>query len=134
MKPFATLSKLERRKRGKALREKCPRSALGEREPRSRSQDPLKLLEQSNADRIPGLIPLRYQRMSESPFKFFRVSAIIQSRDLANSPVSGITVQACGDCHLMNFGRYATPERTLVFDHCCPNWLRTRPGNHEKTA
>jgi uncharacterized protein (DUF2252 family) len=54
--------------------------------------------------------------MSESPFKFFRGSAIIQARDLANSPVSGIAVQACGDCHLMNFGGYATPERTLVFD------------------
>jgi uncharacterized protein (DUF2252 family) len=54
--------------------------------------------------------------MSESAFKFFRGSAIIQARDLANSPVSGITVQACGDCHLMNFGGYATPERTLVFD------------------
>lgn len=54
--------------------------------------------------------------MSQSPFAFFRGSAIIQARDLANSPVSGITVQACGDCHLMNFGGFATPERSLVFD------------------
>jgi hypothetical protein len=116
MQPVSLLSKPERRKQGKALREKCPRTLLAEWKPRSHSQDPLKLLEQSDADRIPGLIPLRYERMSESPFKFFRGSAIIQARDLANSPVSGITVQACGDCHLMNFGGYATPERTMVFD------------------
>ena len=116
MKPNVMLSKVERRKQGKALREKCPRTSLAEWKPRSPSQDPLKLLEQTDADRIPGLIPLRYQRMSESPFKFFRGSAIIQARDLAQSAVSGIIVQACGDCHLMNFGGYATPERTLVFD------------------
>ena len=54
--------------------------------------------------------------MLQSPFAFFRGSAIIQARDLATSPVSGITVQACGDCHLMNFGGFATPERHLVFD------------------
>jgi uncharacterized protein (DUF2252 family) len=54
--------------------------------------------------------------MAMSPFTFFRGTAIIQARDLANSPASGITVQACGDCHLMNFGGYASPERTLVFD------------------
>jgi Uncharacterized protein conserved in bacteria (DUF2252) len=110
------LSKIERRKQGKALREKCPRTSLAEWKPRSKSHDPIKLLEESDADRIPGLIPLRYERMSESPFKFYRGTAIIQARDLANSAVSGITVQACGDCHLMNFGGYTTPERTLVFD------------------
>jgi hypothetical protein len=54
--------------------------------------------------------------MSESPFKFFRGTAIIQAHDLTDSPVSGIAVQACGDCHLLNFGSFATPERTLVFD------------------
>jgi uncharacterized protein (DUF2252 family) len=116
MKTNTMLSKIERRKQGKALREKCPRTSLAEWKSRSLSQDPLRLLEQTDADRIPGLIPLRYERMSESPFKFFRGSAIIQARDLVNSLVSGITVQACGDCHLMNFGGYATPERTLVFD------------------
>jgi hypothetical protein len=88
------VSKIERRKQGKALREKCPRTSLAEWKPPAQSQDPLKLLEQTDADRIPGLIPLRYERMSESPFKFFRGSAIIQARDLAHSAVSGITVQA----------------------------------------
>ena len=51
-----------------------------------------------------------------SPFTFFRGAAIIQARDLANASVSGITVQACGDCHLANFGGFASPERVLVFD------------------
>ena len=109
-------SKTERRKQGKALRDKCPRTAQAEWKPRSKSQDIVALLEESDADRIPGLIPVKYQRMSVSPFTFYRGAAIIQARDLANARVSGITVQACGDCHLANFGGFASPERTLMFD------------------
>ena len=116
MKSTVPLSKTERRKQGKALRDKCPRTAQAEWKPRSRSQDIIALLEESDADRIPGLIPVKYQRMSVSPFTFYRGAAIIQARDLANARVSGITVQACGDCHLANFGGFATPERALVFD------------------
>ncbi len=115
MKP-KTLTNAERRKRGKALREKCPRSAHAEWNPRPRPQAVVDLLEESNADRIPGLIAIRYGRMAQTPFAFFRGSAIIQARDLMLSPASGITVQACGDCHLMNFGGFATPERNLAFD------------------
>jgi uncharacterized protein (DUF2252 family) len=73
-------------------------------------------MEESDADRIPGLIPVKYQRMAVSPFTFYRGAAIIQARDLASARVSGITVQACGDCHLANFGGFASPERVLVFD------------------
>jgi uncharacterized protein (DUF2252 family) len=109
-------SRVERRKQGKALREKCPRTAQAEWKPRSKSHDIIKLLEESDADRIPGLIPVKYQRMSASPFTFYRGTAITQARDLANARVSGITVQACGDCHLANFGGFASPERVLVFD------------------
>ena len=112
----AGLSKTERRKQGKALRDKCPRTSQAEWKSRSKSQDIVALLEESDADRIPGLIPVKYQRMSVSPFTFYRGAAIIQARDLANARVSGITVQACGDCHLANFGGFATPERALVFD------------------
>jgi hypothetical protein len=115
-KSVAPISRSERHKQGKALREKCPRHLQAEWKPRSKSQDIVKLLEESDADRIAGLIPVKYQRMAESPFKFFRGAAIIQARDLANARVSGITVQACGDCHLMNFGGFASPERTLIFD------------------
>jgi len=109
-------SKTERRKQGKALRDKCPRTSQAEWKPRSKSEDIVKLLEESDADRIPGLIPVKYQRMAVSPFTFYRGAAIIQARDLANASVSGITVQACGDCHLANFGGFASPERVLVFD------------------
>ena len=116
MESAVLLSKTERRKQGKALREKCPRTAQAAWKPRSKSTDIVALLEESDADRIPGLIPVKYQRMSVSPFTFYRGAAILQARDLANARVSGITVQACGDCHLANFGGFATPERVLVFD------------------
>jgi hypothetical protein len=112
----APLSRSERRKHGKVLRDKCPRTALGEWKPQAKTQDIVELLEESDADRIPALIPVKYQRMAESAFKFYRGTAIIQARDLATTPVSGIHVQACGDCHLSNFGGFATPERALVFD------------------
>ncbi|MGC1425931.1 MAG: DUF2252 domain-containing protein [Nitrosotalea sp.] len=110
------ITKAERLQQGKALREKCSRSMHAKYEPRSSSIDPIKLLEDTNIDRIPGLVAIRYQRMSESAFKFFRGSAIIQAWDLEHSPVSGINVQLCGDCHLMNFGGFASAERNLVFD------------------
>jgi uncharacterized protein (DUF2252 family) len=109
-------SRIEKRKQGKALRQKCPRSSQKEWKARAKSEDPIKLLEESDKGRIPGLIALKYQRMAASAFAFFRGAAIIQARDLANARVSGITVQACGDCHLMNFGGFASPERTLIFD------------------
>src|SRR5215472_4124170 len=108
-------SRAERREQGRLLRQNCSRALHAQWKPRSRTHDPIELLDKSNADRIPGLIRIRYGRMSQSPFAFFRGTAVIQARDLAASPVSGIIVQACGDCHLMNFGGFATPERSLVF-------------------
>jgi uncharacterized protein (DUF2252 family) len=116
MKPQVAKSRSDRKIEGKALREKMSRAAHAGWKARSKSQDVIKLLEESDADRIPILIPVKYQRMAVSPFTFFRGAAIIQARDLANAPVSGITVQACGDCHLANFGGFASPERVLVFD------------------
>ena len=116
MQTAVASTKSERRKQGKALREKLPRTAQAEWKPRAKSQDIVELLEESDVGRIRGLLPVKYQRMAVSPFTFFRGAAIIQARDLANSRVSGITVQACGDCHLANFGGFASPERVLVFD------------------
>ncbi len=78
--------------------------------------DPIALLETSSEGRLPRLIPLRYGRMRHSPFAFFRGAAIIMAADLATTPVTGLRVQACGDCHLLNFGEFATPERNLTFD------------------
>ena len=62
------------------------------------------------------LLPVRFTRMMESPFAFFRGTAIVQAHDLSRTPSAGIAVQSCGDCHLMNFGGFASPERTLIFD------------------
>jgi uncharacterized protein (DUF2252 family) len=76
----------------------------------------LRLLEQSNKGRIRDLIPIRYGRMLRTPFTFYRGAALNMAADLATTPATGIRVQACGDCHLLNFGVYATPERRLVFD------------------
>ncbi|HTS17376.1 MAG TPA: DUF2252 family protein, partial [Verrucomicrobiae bacterium] len=86
MKSALPSSRSERRRQGKALRQKCPRTTQDECTPRPKS-DVIKLLEESDADRIPGLIPVKYQRMAVSPFTFFRGSAIIQARDLAKSRV-----------------------------------------------
>ena len=110
------LTKEKRFQLGKDLRQKCSRSKHAEWTPSSRSWNPVDLIEISNKDRIEGLVAIRYQRMLESPFKFFRGAAIVQTRDLFHSPVSGIRVQVCGDCHLLNFGGFATPERILDFD------------------
>jgi uncharacterized protein (DUF2252 family) len=79
-------------------------------------RDPVRLLRENSAGRVGALIPLRYGRMSVSPFTVFRGSAILQAHDLSATPHSGISFPVCGDAHLMNFGGFATPERQLVFD------------------
>ncbi len=79
-------------------------------------RDPVALLKQNSAGRVESLVPLRYGRMSVSPFTFFRGAAILQAHDLAGTVNTGITFPICGDAHLMNFGGFATPERQLVFD------------------
>jgi uncharacterized protein (DUF2252 family) len=101
---------------GKSLRNKCPRSAHAVWEAPSNRQDPLRLLEQSDRGRIAGLIPIRHGRMVRTPFTFYRGAALNMAADLAGTPATGLRVQACGDCHLYNFGGYATPERRIVFD------------------
>ena len=101
---------------GKSLREKCPRSAHAVWKAADNRPDPLRLLEEDNKGRIPQLIPIRYGRMVQTPFTFYRGEALNMAADLAATPISGIRVQACGDCDLLNFGVYGTPERRLVFD------------------
>lgn len=101
---------------GKSLRDKCPREAHAAWQPAADRLDPLALMEESNKGRMPQLIPIRHGRMLHSPFTFFRGAALNMAADLATTPTSGIQVQACGDCHLLNFGAYATPERRVIFD------------------
>jgi uncharacterized protein (DUF2252 family) len=109
-------SRDELRALGKSLREKCPRSDHSIWEPTLHRPDPVALIEESNQGRMPQLIPIRHGRMLQSPFAFYRGSALNMAADLAGTPTSGIRVQACGDCHLMNFGAFATPERRVIFD------------------
>lgn len=109
-------SRDERLAQGKSLRDKLPRSVHGNWQPPANRRDPIDILEESNQQRLPELIPIRYGRMIRSPFTFLRGSAPLMAYDFASLPNTQITVQACGDCHLLNFGLFATPERNLVFD------------------
>lgn len=101
---------------GKSFRDKCPRESHAIWKPAADRALPLALMEESNKGRMPQLVPIRHGRMMKSPFTFFRGAALNMAADLASLPRCGIRVQACGDCHLMNFGSYATPERRVIFD------------------
>ena len=111
-----TFTRAERYAAGKALRIQVPRSHHSQWSPEPQRADPISLLEEANRSRLPNLVPIRYGRMSLSPFTFLRGAAGIMANDLASTPISGIQTQICGDAHLSNFGIYATPERRLVFD------------------
>src|SRR5215472_11161968 len=111
-----TPTRKERRATGKAMRDKCARVAHGTWKPHSKRRDPINLLIESSAGRMKELLPIRYGRMLQSPFAFYRGAAAIMAADLAHTPATGIRVQACGDCHLLNFGGFATPERNIAFD------------------
>ena len=114
--PAAYMSADERRAAGKALRDATPRVAHGGWKSPEDRRDPVELLREANEGRIPELIPLRFSRMAQSPFAFYRGAAAVMAADLASTPTSGLPVQACGDAHLMNFGGFATPERNIFFD------------------
>jgi uncharacterized protein (DUF2252 family) len=110
------ISTTEKRQAGKALRDTIPRSAHGTWTTGADRRDPIEILECSNQGRLPELVPIRYGRMLSNPFAFLRGSPALMAYDLAKTPVTRIQVQACGDCHLLNFGLFATPERNLIFD------------------
>src|SRR6187551_3186433 len=106
----------ERFQQGKELRKKIPRIAQGDYKPAPDRADPVSILEEQAKTRLPDLVPIRYARMLTSPFAFLRGAAAIMAADLnANGETTGITVQACGDMHLANFGVFASAERNLVF-------------------
>jgi uncharacterized protein (DUF2252 family) len=115
-KESSYLSADERRARGKALRNAAPRASHEGWKPPKGRRDPVEIVSESNAGRVVDLVPIRFGRMSTSPFAFYRGSAALMAADLAKTATSGIRVQACGDAHLMNFGGFATPERNIVFD------------------
>src|SRR5438132_11284561 len=105
----------ERYRHGKRLRKKVPRERhadlLG-----SAARDPVAILAAADRSRVPELVPVRYERMLVSPFAFLRGAAAVMAEDLKYQARAGIAVQACGDCHLLNFGAFETPEENIVFD------------------
>ena len=106
----------ERRAKGAEWRRQVPLSAQAEWKAPANRADPVEILITQGKNRIAELLPVRYARMKTDPFAFLRGAAAIMAADLASGPSTGLRVQACGDCHLANFGAYATPEGTPVFD------------------
>jgi uncharacterized protein (DUF2252 family) len=116
-KPIHLQTRKDRYEAGRALRVKCPRESHADfTVDRADREDPIDLLIASSRGRIEHLLPIRYGRMLTSPFAFFRGSAVIMAADLADTASAGYAVQSCGDCHLMNFGAFASPERNIIFD------------------
>jgi uncharacterized protein (DUF2252 family) len=109
-------SRAELHAMGKSLRDKCPRASHAAWQRAANQSDPMMHLEESSKGRIQQLIAIRNGRMLQSPFTFYRGAALNMAADLAHTPTSGLRVQACGDCHLLNFGAFATPERRVIFD------------------
>ncbi|MFM8352998.1 MAG: DUF2252 domain-containing protein [Actinomycetales bacterium] len=106
----------ERVAAGKERRASCPRTTLARWEPAPERPDPVSIIEQQGLARVSALLPIRYSRMSASPFAFYRGTAAIMAADLASADNSGLQAQLCGDAHVANFGLFASPERSVVFD------------------
>jgi uncharacterized protein (DUF2252 family) len=113
----------------KALRDRIPREQHGRWNAAKERENPIDLLHKSDAGRIKELIAIRYGRMLQSPFAFYRGAAGVMAADLSRTPTTGLQVQACGDCHLLNFGGFATPERSIIFD--INDFNETLPGPWE---
>ncbi|MFI0540611.1 DUF2252 domain-containing protein [Streptomyces sp. WSLK1-3] len=119
----------ERAALGKAARAAVPRSSHAEFDPGPKRPDPLEIIGKQSAARLPELVPVRYGRMSESPFRFYRGAAAIMASDLAHTPRTGFRTQLCGDAHMLNFRLLASPERRLMFD--INDFDETLPGPWE---
>src|SRR4051812_24965325 len=113
----------------KDARSAAPRSSHADWQPADDLRDPVELLEEQGQKRVQELLPIRYGRMSASPFAFYRGAAYVMAFDLATTPQTGIRVQLCGDAHLSNFGGFASPDRDLVFD--LNDFDETLPGPWE---
>ena len=119
----------ERGGEGRSARKVVPRRALGDWNPARRGHDALATIVAQNEFRAPDLIPIRHGRMAASPWTYFRGAAAVMAADLASTPNTGITVQLCGDAHVLNFGLWKTPERNLSFD--LRDFDETLPGPFE---
>ncbi|HRY09097.1 MAG: DUF2252 domain-containing protein [Actinobacteria bacterium] len=119
----------QRRLAGKEVRKKVPRESLGMWAPPADRRDPVQILIDQGDSRVADLIPIRYARMLSSEFAFYRGAAAVMASDLSYSPNTHLTVQLAGDAHLSNFGGYASPDRTFVFD--VNDFDETLPGPFE---
>jgi hypothetical protein len=102
--------------KGKEMRKKCPRSSHATWKAPPDRRDAVDLIEEANLGRLQELVPIRHGRMMQSPFTFYRGTALNMAADLASTPTTGIRLQVCGDPHLGNFRLFATPERRVIFD------------------
>src|SRR5882757_10246568 len=119
----------ERAALGAQARAEVPRESHADFKVTAGRPDPITLLEEQAKARVPELVPIRWGRMMVSPFTYYRGAALPMASDLATTPVSGLTVQACGDAHLSNFGIFGSAERRLVFD--VNDFDETLPGPWE---
>jgi uncharacterized protein (DUF2252 family) len=119
----------ERAELGKAARARRPRSSFAEFAPSPTRPDPVEVLESQAVSRVPELVPIRYGRMAESPFAFYRGAAAVMAADIGPGPSTELTAQLCGDAHLSNFGGFATPDRHIVFG--INDFDETHPGPFE---
>ena len=113
--PGETISVKDRIAAGKALRQKVKRSEHGVYQPAENREDPIAILEAQAKTRLSELVPIRHARMLTSPFAFLRGAAAIMIQDIGSATTTGISVQACGDMHVSNFGVFASAERNLIF-------------------
>src|SRR5262245_57402838 len=127
--PAPIVTPVEQAAAGKALRDRFPRKQHGRWDKAKGRPDPIDLLHRQDAGRMKRLVAIRYGRMLQSPFAFYRGAARVMAADLAETPATGLKVQACGDCHLLNFGGFATPERSIIFD--INDFDETLPGPWE---
>jgi uncharacterized protein (DUF2252 family) len=113
------MQEIDERERAYAYGRKCrknvPRSEHGRWKP-AKDRDPLAIVREVVQGRLPELLPVRVQRMSGSPFGFFRGAAAVMAADLAALPHSGLRTQICGDAHVLNLGSYEAPDGRLIFD------------------
>jgi hypothetical protein len=119
----------ERVAAGKAQRTAVPLEALGKWEPVPERADPVAIITAQETDRLQPLVPVRHARMLQNAFGFYRGAPAVLAADLAAGPRTGLEVQLCGDAHLLNFGVYGSPERSLVFD--VNDFDETLPGPFE---
>jgi uncharacterized protein (DUF2252 family) len=125
----ASMSRAERGALGLARRNDVPLESHAEAPQAADRADPIGILTEQDASRLPELVPIRHGRMSATAFTFYRGAAAVMAADLASTASSGLWVQLCGDAHLSNFGVFNGPDRRLVFD--LNDFDETHPGPFE---